>query len=59
VQNQGLLRIGVAADGANWNGAAIYRSDDGGEAGGNTFNVLAGLDGAATFGTIITNPSRR
>jgi hypothetical protein len=55
VQNQGLLRIGVAADGANWNGAAIYRSDDGGEAGGNTFNVLAGLDGAATFGTIITN----
>ena len=54
-QNQGLLRIGVAADGANWNGAAIYRSDDGGEAGGNTFNVLAGLDSAATFGTIITN----
>jgi len=53
--NQGLLRIGVAADGANWNGAAIYRSDDGGEAGGNTFNVLAGLDGAATFGTITTN----
>jgi len=53
--NQGLLRIGVAADGANWNGAAIYRSDDGGEAGGNTFNVLAGMDGAATFGTIITN----
>jgi len=53
--NQGLLRIGVAAEGANWNGAAIYRSDDGGEAGGNTFNVLAGLDGAATFGTIITN----
>lgn len=54
-ENQGLLRIGVAADGANWNGAAIYRSDDGGEAGGNSFNVLAGLDGAATFGTIITN----
>lgn len=53
--NQGLLRIGVAADGANWNGAAIYRSDDGGEAGGNTFQVLAGLDGAATFGAIITN----
>ena len=53
--NQALLRIGVAADGANWNGAAIYRSDDGGEAGGNTFQVLAGLDGAATFGAIITN----
>jgi hypothetical protein len=50
-----LLRIGVAADGQNWNGAAIYRSDDGGEAGGNTFQVLAGLDGAATFGVIITN----
>jgi hypothetical protein len=53
--NQGLLRIGVAADGANWNGAAIYRSDDGGESGGNSFSVLAGMDGAATFGTIITN----
>jgi hypothetical protein len=55
VQNQGLLRIGVAADGPNWNGAAIYRSDDGGEDGGNTFNPLAGLDGAATFGAIITD----
>ncbi len=55
VQNQGLLRVGVAADGANWNGAAVYRSDDGGEDGGNTFNVLAGLDGAATFGVISTN----
>ena len=41
--------------GQNWNGSAVYRSDDGGEAGGNTFNLLAGLDGAATFGAIITN----
>lgn len=55
VPNQGLLRIGVAADGPNWNGSAVYRSDDGGEAGGNTFSLLAGLDGAATFGAIITN----
>jgi hypothetical protein len=55
VPNQGLLRIGVAPDGINWNGSAIYRSDDGGTAGGNTFNLLAGLDGAATFGAIITN----
>ncbi len=53
--NQGLLRIGVASDGSNWNGSAIYRSDDGGESGGNTFNLLAGLAGAATFGAIITN----
>jgi hypothetical protein len=55
VPNQGLLRIGVAADGPNWNGSAVYRSDDGGEAGGNSFALLAGLDGAATFGAIITN----
>ena len=55
VQNQGLLRLGVAPDGADWNGAAIYRSDDGGEDGGNTFNLLAGLEGAATFGAIITD----
>lgn len=54
VANQGLLRIGVAADGQNWNGSAIYRSDDGGEAGGNTFTLLAGMDGAATFGAITT-----
>jgi hypothetical protein len=55
ISNQGMLRIGVAADGANWNGSAVYRSDDGGENGGNTFNLIAGLDGAATFGIIITN----
>ncbi len=55
VPNQGLLRLGVAPDGADWNGAAIYRSDDGGEDGGNTFNLLAGLEGAATFGAIITD----
>lgn len=54
VPNQGLLRIGVAADGAQWQGAAIYRSDDGGEAGGNTFTLLAGMDGAATFGALTT-----
>jgi hypothetical protein len=52
VQNQGLLRIGVAADGANWNGAAIYRSDDGGEDGGNTFNVLQ-----ASMGRQLSAPS--
>src|SRR5690606_11908716 len=33
VPNQGLLRLGVAPSGADWNGAAIYRSDDGGEDG--------------------------
>lgn len=55
IPNQGLLRIGVAADGPSWNGSAVYRSDDGGEAGGNTFTLLAGLDGAATFGAITTN----
>ncbi len=53
--NQGLLRLGVAPDGPGWNGAAIYRSTDGGEAGGNTFDLLAGLDGPAVFGAIITN----
>ena len=53
--NQGILRIGVTGDGANWNGSAIYRSDDGGETGGNNFNLLAGIDGAATFGVILTN----
>lgn len=55
IVSQGVLRVGVAADGANWIGAAVYRSDDGGEAGGNTFNLLAGLDGAAVFGAITTD----
>ena len=53
--NQGILRIGVSGDAANWNGSAIYRSDDGGESGGNNFNLLTGIDGAATFGAILTN----
>lgn len=54
MNNQGLLRIGVAADGANWNGSVIYRSDDGGENGGNNFSPIAGIDTAAVFGAAIT-----
>jgi hypothetical protein len=50
VSNQGLLRIGVAPEASNWEGSVIYRSDDGGSQGGNTFGLLAGLDGSATFG---------
>ena len=51
-ESGGLLRIGVAPDGENWTGSAVYRSDDGGESGGNTFSLLAGLDAAAVFGAV-------
>lgn len=59
--NQALLRIAVVPDGLNWKGSAIYRSDDGGEEGGNNWNLLAGMDATATMGVSVnaipTGPS--
>ncbi|MGB4191950.1 MAG: glycoside hydrolase TIM-barrel-like domain-containing protein [Rickettsiales bacterium] len=53
-ENQPLLRIAVAGNGDDWNGSAIYSSNDGGEQGGNNFTPLAGIDTSATMGIIIT-----
>ena len=51
--NNGTLRIGFSSDAAGWNGAVLYRSDDGGEAGGNNFNSILGSDTQAIIGTVL------
>jgi len=49
---QGTLRIAVASEGLEWRGAAVYRSDDGGEADGNTFDVLQQTTSETTMGNV-------
>jgi hypothetical protein len=46
--NQPVLRIGVAADGDNWSGAAIYKSSD-----GNDYKLLATAATQSTIGIVI------
>lgn len=50
----GILRAGVVAQGENWQGTVIYRSDDGGETGGNTFLVLSAVNTQHTIGGALT-----
>lgn len=50
----GILRAGVVAQGENWQGSVIYRSDDGGETGGNTFLVLSAVNTQHTIGGAVT-----
>lgn len=50
----GILRAGVVAQGENWQGTVIYRSDDGGETGGNTFLVLSAVNTEHTIGGALT-----
>jgi hypothetical protein len=52
--DNGTLRIAMTANGAAWNGAILYRSDDGGEAGGNNFASVASTDVQAITGTTLT-----
>ena len=53
--NQACLRIAVAGNGDDWNGAAIYSSNNGGEKSDNNFTPLTGIDTASTMGVIITD----
>ena len=56
----GIMRVALAPIGDNWKGAVVYRSDDGGESGGNTFNVLVASDADQTIGgatTILPAPT--
>ena len=39
----------------NWQGAVVYRSDDGGEGGGNTWNVVTSTAVSARLGTTLTS----
>ena len=48
--NTNYLRIAVAAEKDNWKGSNIYRSDDGGENGGNSFNLMSSITAQATMG---------
>lgn len=51
--SDGVLRIGAAALGDSWTGATIYRSSDGGEAGGNNFSQIAATTSKAAKGTLL------
>jgi hypothetical protein len=50
----GILRVAVAPEGEGWRGTLVYRSDDGGETGGNTYNVLVGTSISETIGGAVT-----
>lgn len=52
--SQGILRLAVSSLGANWTGAVIYRSDDGGESGGNSFDVVSSVATQAVMGAALT-----
>lgn len=51
----GDLRIAVVGLGEGWNGAVLYRSDDGGESGGNTFKTIETIQSEAIIGTLLNN----
>lgn len=51
----GALRIAMAGVGEDWRGAVVYQSNDGGENGGNTFNVIASGDSEAIMGTVLSD----
>lgn len=50
----GILRAATVSQGENWEGSVIYRSDDGGQAGGNTFAVMSSTDTEHTVGGALT-----
>ena len=52
--DSGKLHIAVAGAGQNWNGTALYRSSDGGELGGNNFELVKVFEKASTFGAAMT-----
>lgn len=54
IDTLGRLRVGVVGSNDTWRGAVVYRSPDGGEAGGNTFNALVTFDSEVIAGTALT-----
>ena len=50
----GSLRMAVAGEGEGWKSTSIYRSDDGGESGGNTFNQVVATADEAILGNALT-----
>ena len=54
VEAVGILRVALAPEGENWLGAVVYRSTDGGETGGNTFEILTGSEAEQAIGGAVT-----
>lgn len=50
----GAMRIAMAGQGESWRGVVLYRSDDGGEAGGNTFYSIASTDAESIMGNVLS-----
>lgn len=50
---EGALRIAAAGLSTGWRGAFIYRSDDGGESGGNTFNLFTSVATQSIMGAVL------
>lgn len=51
--SNGSLRMAVASEDSGWRGMAIYRSDDGGESGGNTFAAFTSGASQAAMGSML------
>lgn len=51
----GIMRGAVVSLGEGWKGAVIYRSLDGGESGGNTFNQIASTTAKAVKGVVLNS----
>ena len=51
----GILRAAMAGENDEWKGAALYRSDDGGVSGGNSFTRVDGTTTEAIIGTLLNN----
>lgn len=50
----GVIRMAASGLSSGWRGAFVYRSDDGGESGGNTFSLFSAITSQAVMG-MVTN----
>lgn len=51
----GDMRVAMVGLGPGWRGGVLYRSDDGGASGGNTFNSMETIQSEAIKGTLLTS----
>ncbi len=49
-----FISMGAVGLSTKWRGSAVYRSDDGGESGGGTYNLFGNISGQSTIGVAIT-----
>lgn len=55
--NESILKIAVCSFGENWNGCAVYRSDNGGDATVGDYNLIHSTDVASVIGNAMTTLS--